>query len=286
MDDGPFDLKMSVASGMVFRWHSVGERTWVGVDGDRWYGIEDRGDGYLEVESNATKADLLSFFRLERRQDELHRRILAIEPRMADYFGAVSGLRLLRPSSRVESLISFLCTPNNHISRITQMVGYLDSKGPYLGSWRGAILRSFPSLSVVANLTEAELRESGFGYRAKNIPRVAGAILDRGGEAWLDELAAGPYARAFEELMQFPGVGPKLADCIALFALHKTEAVPVDTHIWQALTRLYHPEWQSVAMTDLKYRVVAGQFREKFGELSAFAHQALFYENVLNWRTR
>ena len=271
---------------MVFRWTEPSPGNWVGVDGSHWYSINQTAPGILEVESNATETELRSFFRLDRRLDDIHAEILTIEPRMAPYFDAVSGLRLVRPNSRVESLISFLCTPNNHISRITQMVRFLGDLGPTIQTIGETELRAFPSLETISTLTETKLRERGFGYRAKNIPKVAEQILGHGGEQWLDELAIGPYEEAFAQLIEFPGVGPKLADCIALFALHKTEAVPVDTHIWQALTRLYHPEWYRTPITDKKYRVVATQFREKFGPLAAFAHQALFYENVLNWRSR
>lgn len=42
-----------------------------------------------------------------------------------------------------------------------------------------------------------------------------------------------------EELLKLFGVGEKVADCICLFALHKQEAFPVDTHIRQALQEHY-----------------------------------------------
>jgi endonuclease III len=37
-----------------------------------------------------------------------------------------------------------------------------------------------------------------------------------------------------QELIQFAGVGRKVADCVALFALAQPAAIPVDTHVWQA----------------------------------------------------
>ena len=47
-----------------------------------------------------------------------------------------------------------------------------------------------------------------------------------------------------DELVAITGIGHKLADCIGLFALWHTEAIPVDTHLWQAAVRHYFPEWQ------------------------------------------
>ena len=77
-----------------------------------------------------------------------------------------------------------------------------------------------------------------------------------------------------------------MADCIALFGLHHMEAAPVDTHLWQAACRLYFPDWAGKAVTDVRYRQLGDFLRERFGDLTGWAHQYLFYENLLNWRKR
>ena len=48
------------------------------------------------------------------------------------------------------------------------------------------------------------------------------------------------YEDAREYLMQFSGIGPKVADCICLYGLHHLQAFPVDTHIEQILERDYN----------------------------------------------
>jgi N-glycosylase/DNA lyase len=42
-----------------------------------------------------------------------------------------------------------------------------------------------------------------------------------------------------QQLMELPGVGRKVADCVALFSLDQTAAVPVDTHVWNIAIRDY-----------------------------------------------
>ena len=44
-----------------------------------------------------------------------------------------------------------------------------------------------------------------------------------------------------QQLMGLPGVGRKVADCVALFSLDQTAAVPVDTHVWNIAIRDYAP---------------------------------------------
>lgn len=308
------DLQFCATSGQVFRFQPLPDGSWLGVDGSRWYRVtltdsppvaeekksldslryvaENRRPLALrafdrfEVESNGEPADFESLFRLDWDADWVEAEILRRAPEMEPYLGTLTGLRLLRPSSAVETFFCFLCTPNNNIKRITQMIWRLAAHGPVLDEVAGVRLHQFPTAEVVASIPEEELRAGGFGYRARTIPHLARQLLDRGGEVWLESLKLRPYLEAHQELRAMVGIGPKLADCIALFALHHTEAAPVDTHLWKALCRLYFPEWKDKAITDQRYYAGAAALREKLQELTGWGHQYLFYDNVLNWRAR
>ena len=76
-------------------------------------------------------------------------------------------------------------------------------------------------------------------------------------DGWLDlyELSQMSYEDAKEYLMQFNGIGPKVADCICLYGLHHTQAFPIDTHIEQILEREYDCDYETFAewyLDDLK----------------------------------
>jgi N-glycosylase/DNA lyase len=53
-------------------------------------------------------------------------------------------------------------------------------------------------------------------------------------------------------LMELPGVGRKVADCVALFSLDQTAAVPVDTHVWNIAIRDYAPHLRRSAVAVVK----------------------------------
>lgn len=53
------------------------------------------------------------------------------------------------------------------------------------------------------------------------------------GVEWLSSLRKSDLQAAIDGLSSLPGVGPKVAACIALFSLDQHHAVPVDTHVWQ-----------------------------------------------------
>lgn len=56
---------------------------------------------------------------------------------------------------------------------------------------------------------------------------------EEGGEQWLLALRGQTLDEAVTSLCTLPGIGPKVAACIALFSLDQHHAIPVDTHVWQ-----------------------------------------------------
>ncbi len=279
------DLGLCVSSGQVFRWWTQPDASWVGVEGNHWYQIARVGD-VLQVTTSGSESDFRRLFRLDWSSEEIRVRLLSSAPELGPYMEALSGLRVMRPSSAVETFFCFLCTPNNNVARITSLVRHLASYGPVMDEVGGRPAHRFPTAERISEVSEVELRGKAFGYRGATIPRIARELVSRGGSAYLESLSAEGYEEAHAALCSFHGIGPKLADCICLFALDQTEAVPIDTHLWQAATRLYFPQWQGTALTDMKYREVGAFFRARFGKLAGWAHQYLFYDNLLNWRTR
>lgn len=107
------------------------------------------------------------------------------------------GLRMLRQDP-VENLFSFICSQNNHISRIASMVEKLCTNyGQLINTYGGRSYFTFPQLSALAkDGVEENLRELGFGYRAKFINHCAKKILTDGGDEWLHKHRAAPYKEA------------------------------------------------------------------------------------------
>jgi N-glycosylase/DNA lyase len=166
------------------------------------------------------------------------------------------------------------------MSRIVKMTAYLASLGREIADGHF----EFPTIQRVADLNEAELREVGFGYRAATIPQVARQVLAKGGVDWLDGLRAKTYDAARTELIQLGSVGPKLADCMSLFGLHFDEAVPIDTHVWKTCQDWYLPEFCSKGLTPQRYEAARRCFGERFGPLSGWAQQYVFYDRFLSYR--
>jgi len=272
------DLDLCLFSGQVFRWEKPAPDVWLGVDGPNWYLVRRNGDAEYEIEGNAPTEAFTSLLRLDLDMNKARAEIARLGPELAPVMEGLPGFRMMRPSSAHETLFCFLCTANNHLSRIGQMVRKLGAYGEPLAEVGGCCLTVFPSLERIAELSEEELRGAGFGYRGRSIPMVARAILQKPAD-WLESLRAQPYEIVHQELTRLHSIGPKLADCIALYGLGKLEAAPIDTHLWQAICRQYKPEWGAKALTDARYKEGSKLMRERFGDWTGLAHLFLYFDN-------
>jgi N-glycosylase/DNA lyase len=210
-----------------------------------------------------------------------------------------TGVRILRQDAW-EALIGFICSSNNNISRIMQMVEKLCLHyGPYIATLDGKAYHDFPEpAALTGDKVEAHLRELGFGYRGRFIVGTARAIVDEHEEGWLDSIRnpecpafgceaapGGPfqvegregYRAAHAELLQLLGVGAKVADCVCLMGLGWGEAVPIDTHVWQIAVRDYKfGKGKHSSLTKATYDNVANHFRKLWGQEAGWAHSVLF----------
>jgi len=84
----------------------------------------------------------------------------------------------------------------------------------------------------------AAIRIGGLAnIKASRIQQILTQILEDWGELSLDTLRKLSVDKAYEYLEGLPGVGPKTAACVLLFAL-RMPALPVDTHVLRVSRRL------------------------------------------------
>jgi N-glycosylase/DNA lyase len=226
-------------------------------------------------------AILHNYFQLDENLSALYHEWSDSCPRLKTIAECLPGIRVI-DQDPFECLISFICSSNNNIPRITKMLAALRREyGQLLLSIGDDDFYSFPSLQTLhTRANESDLRSLGLGYRAKYIMNTVQLLMDLGGESYLQELRAirDPII-VQEKLIQFAGVGRKVADCVALFSLKQDAAIPVDVHVWNIARRDYDTErvLDSVkSMTPTTYNKVGELFRSKFASKSGWAHSVLF----------
>ncbi|CEL93771.1 unnamed protein product [Vitrella brassicaformis CCMP3155] len=159
--------------------------------------------------------------------------------------------------------------------------------GEHAGS--GYSWYSFPTIDRLAAASEQGLRSIGLGYRAKSVVETAKALKELGGEAFLQKLKSPTMTRqeVQKELLQFRGVGRKVADCVGLFSLDRFDAIPVDTHVWRIACRDLDRSLQSAkSLTPAVYDRVGDLFRDRYGSRAGWAHSLLFTAELPAFRAR
>ena len=185
-------------------------------------------------------------------------------------FDLLRGLRLMRGNNPFESLISSISTQHNSIVLWTQSVKMIrDRYGPSARLSDGSEIHLFPGPDTLASVEEKDLEKTGVAYRAKYMIEAARRVRD--GKINFGKLEAKDYENAKEELMELPGVGPKVADCFLLYGLGRTEAAPVDLWIHRIVQRLY---FSGARVSTEK---VASFLRERYGQWAGYVQLYLFH---------
>ncbi|XP_065543058.1 N-glycosylase/DNA lyase isoform X2 [Lathamus discolor] len=275
-------LDLVLPSGQTFRWRESSPGAWTGVlGGTVWTLRQERDRLWYTVYGGEAGADtdrlLREFFQLDVGLRELYRGWGAADPLFREAAKDFPGVRVLRQDP-VECLLSFICTSNNHISRITAMIERLcQAFGRHLCHLDAQPFHAFPSLTALTgDDAEARLRALGFGYRAKFVSGTARAITEGLGVEGLHQLRTVPYAEARKVLCTLPGVGTKVADCVCLMALDKAEAVPVDTHVWRIARQRYGMELGGRSITPRAHQEIGDFFRGLWGPRAGWAQAVLF----------
>ena len=272
----PFDVQQTLDGGQAFGWYQSADGSYRGVLGDRLIAIrcDDQRVSYrVENASDATDfTGRVEDYLVATADVERLRSTLAGEPSYGEEVWKLPLIRVMRQDPW-ECLAGFICSQNSNIPRIKQMVASVARLGRRIGNDDWAF--EFPQPSEVAAAGETGLRAIGLGYRGKHLAPTAAVLAD---SLDISALRQAAYEDAKEALMELPGVGPKVADCVLAYSLDKGEAFPVDVHVRRAAIRLYGLD------DKIKNDALGEWARDRFGEYAAWAQLYMFRDEI-NRRT-
>ena len=179
------------------------------------------------------------------------------------------GIRILN-QEMFETVISFIISANNGITRIKNSIRIISQRyGDLIGEYMGREYYTFPKPEVLAKVDPQELREfARVGFRDVRIIEASRMVADGFLDYESDQKLS--TAELKEKLMQMPGIGPKVADCVLLFTYHRRETFPVDVWIKRVMETLFIGH-------EVPKKQVDDYAREYFGDLAGYAQQYLFY---------
>ncbi|MBV6457989.1 MAG: hypothetical protein HONBIEJF_01110 [Fimbriimonadaceae bacterium] len=273
IDSSAYDLPLTVTCGQVFRWRREEDGTWLGIDGDTVYAFDPRTG---ECQTSGSEWQAKRYLGIEEDAGERIARLTRIDAGIGSVAATWSRLGLMRPESLTETILSFICSSNNHLARIQGMVNRLASTYGTAIDIAGRRLFAMPPLEAIAAIPESELEALGFGYRARFVVKAAQKLAED--PDWESRLRSHGYTAARQELLELPGIGRKVADCICLYGLGCHEAVPVDVHLWNAFRQRFKPHWIAGTLTDKRYREIGDVLRQRFGSDAGYVQLLLYFD--------
>lgn len=270
-----FELPHIFECGQCFRWNKQENGAFIGVAYGKVIEVEKNGeDVYIYNTSLEDFNNIwLHYFDLERDYTELKEE-LSGDPLLEKAVEFGNGIRILKQEP-FEIVVSFIISSNNRIPMIKRAINNISQKWGTPIQYKDKTYYSFPEAEKLNAASIEDFEECGTGFRAKYIKDTVSRIYnskesDNLGEFDLNNIKSLDDDTCHEVLQKFTGVGPKVADCIMLFSMQKYSAFPVDVWVKRAMKYFY-------LAPDVSLKKIREFGRDKFGTLSGFAQQYLFY---------
>ena len=172
-----------------------------------------------------------------------------------------------------ETIISFIISANNNIPRIKKIIERLSKEYGKKIVFNDIDYYTFPTPLELSKASIKDLRNLGLGFRDERVFNTTRKILTN--EINLEIIKnMNNTDKMREELLKLDGVGPKVADCILLFALKRRDVFPVDVWVRRVMNDLYIHNENEEKVNKKELQKLAEQ---KFLGLSGIAQQYLFY---------
>ena len=268
-----FNLKHIFECGQCFRWNKDLDGSYVGVINNGVLKAKEQNDKIIitGVCKENLKNVVLDYFDLENDYDKIKNKLSVIDDNMKNSIKYGYGIRILHQDIW-EMLISFIISANNNIPRIKAIIEKMSSTYGEKIIFENRTYYLFPTPEQLGKASVEDLRKLGMGFRDKRVYETTKMVLKN--KINLYELENEPTDIVREKLLELPGVGPKVADCIMLFALKRYEVFPIDVWVRRVMNELYikNIDEEKVNKKELEHLA-----KEKYGDLAGLAQQYLLY---------
>ena len=274
-----FNLKDIFECGQCFRWEKQEDESYIGIIKQGVVKVQKGNDEGKYIFTGKLIDDTLNFKEVIRNYFDLdtdyleYKKILSnVDEYLKESIEFGSGIRILK-QDLWEMIISFIISANNNIPRIKKIIRQMSEKYGNKIEFEGKSYYTFPTVQSLSKASVEDLRMLGLGFRDKRIYETTKKVLN--GQISLNKIVSMSNTLDMrEELLKLDGVGPKVADCILLFALKRVDVFPIDVWVRRVMNDLYihNPDEEKVNKNQLQKLA-----QEKFCGLSGIAQQYLFY---------
>lgn len=264
--------------GQAFRWKKLDEEAYRFIFRDMVLGARSIDDAIEIVGDFRDEKDIINYFDLNTDYDAIKKTLSANDEviRKAIDFGG--GMRILKQDP-FETYISFIISANNQIKNIKNTIKKLSQiYGEKLNNpFDEEEYYAFPSPAALSNAKPEDIKEyARAGFRSERI--VIASKMVQEGIIDFEELKERSVDDIRKTLLEVPGIGEKVFQCILLFGLGRTDSFPVDVWVKRVMEELYY------GGEERNKKLIQEDGMRRFGGLSGYAQQYLFYYMRENYK--
>ena len=268
-----FDLRQTLECGQIFRYEQVSKNTYTLIAKNKRITLTQQPESTTLMIHNSSLSEYEEVWKdyldIETDYDQIIQKVSKDDPHMQKAVAYGGGIRILKQDTW-EMLISFIISQNKAIPQIQQCINNLcQSFGELITDQDGETYYAFPTVEELSKATEEEIRACKVGFRAPYIMDACQKVMDN--TVTLEALPGISTAEAKEELLKIKGVGEKVAHCVLLFGLGKTDTFPTDVWIKRVMEENYFDGQET------SHKEIILFANNKFGEDAGYAQQYLFY---------
>ena len=257
--------------GQCFRWNKEEDGSYTGVIKNSVINVKKIGNEveFTGVCDENIKQICEEYFNLQTNYEAIKEKLSNIDIYLKNSIEYGNGIRILK-QDLWETLLSFIISANNNIPRIKTIIERIAKKYGNRIEYRNKMYYTFPTPEMLQNASIDDFRGLGLGFRDVRIYETLQRTLK--GEIYFEKLKQEENTEVLrKKLLEIPGVGPKVADCVMLFALNRFDVFPVDVWVKRVISELYFNKKEQTPN-------VIHEFAEKqYGNLAGLAQQYLFY---------
>ena len=270
-----FDPVHIFECGQCFRWNREIDGSYTGVFKSNVINVKKENDSVIfkGISQGDLKQECIEYFDLERDYEGIKNKLSKVDDNLKNSIKYGSGIRILN-QDLWETLISFIISANNNIPRIKGIIERLSENYGNKIVFNNKEYYTFPTPEELSKANVSDFRKLGLGFRDVRVYETTKIINEK--KQKLQQLENEKDVNKLREaLLEFPGVGPKVADCIMLFStLKRLEVFPIDVWVRRVMNELYIKNEDETKVNKKELENLA---KEKYGNLAGIAQQYLFY---------
>lgn len=268
-----FNLSHIFENGQAFRWEKTEQGSYIVIYRNQVaeFLMQDESLYAFNIDESDFVGLWHNYFNLDADYDYIKEQLrqtkaYKINDSLKDALEFAYGLRILN-QDKFEMIISFIISANNRIGQIKRCIDLLSKNyGDYIGDYKGKKYYAFPKPDQLAFQDPEKLKElTRVGFRNTRIVEASKRYLLNPEYFENDNLLS-----LKENLIDLPGVGPKVMDCILLFGYGIENTFPIDVWVKRLMEYLYIKK-------SVSNKKILESARELFGDYLGHAQQYLFY---------